>query len=159
METRGRPHKLMISGDGQFGTTHVYRCDHCPIEAALKDGFFRSLRGNVLPGDEIKVIEIQNDRVTATWECIVIDRTPLDVQIAPTRGPIQRFDNKPLARPMPEVEIVPLEYIKGSGTVKWNPGKKKHEVLVDGQVVGAFKDKGEAQSYARGDAPLTPTAA
>jgi len=34
--------------------------------------------------------------------------------------------------------------------VKWNPGKKIHEVIVDGKVVFGSENKEEADKYAEG---------
>ena len=57
------------------------------------------------------------------------------------------MDSKPTIVP---VEPKPI-YIKADGEVKWNPGKKEHEVLVDGAVVFSSADKAQALAVASGD--------
>ena len=158
MDIKAKTHKLMMEGDGQFGTRHVYECDLHPIEEATKQGFFSSCRNNLLPGDTIRVVEISKDQVTAQWEVIVIARLNNDVVVASTQGGVKRFEaiERKKLEPSDEPRV---EFIKGSGSVKWNLGKKKFDVFVDGKVVAVVRDKEEAHSIARGDAPILQPAA
>jgi len=54
----------------------------------------------------------------------------------------------------PEVEPPREEYVREDGQVKWNPGKKVHEVIVDDAVVFSSAVKQEALDVATGATSL-----
>ena len=60
----------------------------------------------------------------------------------------------------PEPERVPETYVDGEGEVKWNPGRRVHEIVVAGSVVATVPqgEKDRALRIAAGSEPL-PVAA
>lgn len=46
------------------------------------------------------------------------------------------------------------EYIKTDGILRWNPGKKVHQVIVDDKVVFESADKNEAEAVRLGNQPI-----
>jgi hypothetical protein len=154
---KAKPHKLERSGDGQFGTVWNYSGVN-KIEEAFVEGFFDPVVNNLIPGDSIRVVELNKEIVTAYCEFMVVAKEKLQVFCRPMTKEVVRFEapasRTPKVHAPVYVEEAKPQFIKGSGEVKWNPGKMKHSVLVDGKEVAAFKDKGEAESVARGDLPL-----
>lgn len=161
-----KPQNLCRRGDGQFGTPFAYTFEgkEHGMESVFDDGFFLPVAANLIAGDTIRIMQIEKPvptkpetwRVAAFAEVLVTfnDRKTIETVVT----------QKPAALTAPEPEQAASEvfeqenYVSGSGEVKWNPGIKKHEVIVDGEPVFASKDKEEAQAVCRGDQPI-PAAA
>lgn len=153
-EHRAKGSNLHKPADGQFGMNWVYDASHCPLSDVFQPGFFNGLRGNIRPGDSIRAVRIENNHVREVAEAIVLHVSAKDVIVS--RPAIMKFD-QPEAEEAAPVEEKPAGFVQGTGEVKWNAGKKAHEVHVDGAVVFSTKDKDLAHSVARGDVPVPET--
>lgn len=161
-DIRPRPQNFMMMGDGQFATQHVYKFEKgMHIETAMQKGFFNMFYDNLMAGDMIRCIELKEDRVIAKADFMVIEKTkgvPREIIVMPDKGTYMNAvytypEKKKLETEKPEEDRD--EFIKGSGEVKWNPGVRRHQVILDGEVVAESKDKSEAAAMARGDIPLS----
>lgn len=152
-----KPHQIERVGDGQFGTHWSYKCALHKIEECYKEGFFDQASGNLVPGDTVIILEMAKDVVTSTSSFMIVAKNGRTVVARPLSMHITRFHMKREEEPTPEKEKRE-EFIKGSGEVKWNPGKKTHEVLINEKVVESFKNKDEAIAFARGDSPVMENA-
>jgi hypothetical protein len=150
-EHRAKGANLHKPADGQFGMNWAYEANHCPAEEIFAPGFFNAQRGNMRTGDSVRAIRIVDGHVREVAEGIVLHVDAKDVIVA--KGFVVSFD-PPETKETEGKEAKGEGFVQGSGEVKWNAGKKVHEVHVEGAVVFATKDKDLAQSVARGDVPV-----
>lgn len=152
-------HRLHRSGDGQFHTVMGYQCLDHKLEEAFSEGFFAGLWTRMRVGDEVRIFEMKDGRVMRMCEAMVIEQSERKVLIVPIRPEI-KFDKyleshdmyvKKDESPTKEPHV---EYAKENGTVKWNPGSKKYDVMIGGERVAKIADKNEAEAIAYGQAPI-----
>jgi len=149
---------LNKASDGQFGTQWAYKLeDGHSIEEALAPMFFSNVRDNMLVGDIINLVLMKENCIVKYAEVIVVKKTAYDIMVKMTHEREFEFDTseKKVNKNVEPIE----EFIKGDGTVVWNPGRRRFDVVVDGNVVAWSADKQMAQSIARGDAPINRKAA
>lgn len=135
-----------------------------PLAEVVADPlYFNNVRSNLRAGDHISICRYEGEP-GAHHDARVVEFC--EVRVVSTK----RGDNVVVTVVRPIVEIAadgaaveaakPNEfkrYISGSGEVRWNPGRKAYEIVVDGAVVvaGISRERKEwAQAVARGDEPL-----
>lgn len=155
---KAMPHKMHQSGDGQFNTTWAYTCDQHGLEEVFKEGFFSTVRDRLLPGDMVRIMEKKDERILSYCETLVLYKTEKMVYLQPI-SEVKRFDSffthiDNMNKPKEPEPVQEEKYIPTDGVVKWNPGKKKYDVLVDGACVASVANKEEAQSIAKGESAL-----
>lgn len=131
-----------------------------PLIAALTDEYFLPMRSQLYAGDEIRVCEVTSmDRHTARvlrWVDLLVVEAAMD---RVETMPIGDVRDVPEAAPQATAASEPDErYITGDGEVRWNLGKKVHEVVLAGEVIASSPDKDEACRIARGELPLPQAA-
>jgi|ETNvirnome_6_100_1030635.scaffolds.fasta_scaffold02117_5 hypothetical protein len=157
---KAKANKLNKPEDGNFGKVWNYICDQHDIKVCFEEGFFNSIGGNLMAGDTIRMLRINNksQRITEMCEGIVlhvedtklgwvVDFFPLKNKILTFGTPKVTEDNKTEHQPDPE-------FIKGNGKVEWNLGKRGYAVLDDGKQVYFTDNKAEAHAISRGDRPI-----
>lgn len=158
---RAKVANFALSEQSPFCRTFCYWADH-PLKEMLAEGYFLTVASSLMAGDRIKAVQITNNdprqgRVLAYAELQVVavstEERTIDVR------PLQIADFPEQKAPEPEPEEKAPAFTPADGEVKWNPGKKRHEVVAMGSVVGWSKDKAEAEAMARGDVPLNAEAA
>jgi hypothetical protein len=146
--------------DGTTGKVFTYTCDH-NLSECLKDGYFDTLRSNLLPGDSIRLVqkdtlaELRKARVLAVLDAMVVAIEAPHVFVRPCG---ERWTFKFGSATEAASAQSDERYVEETGEVKWNPGTKTHDVIVKGEVVAKLTDKETAHRIAHGDAPL-PVAA
>lgn len=159
---KARPQKLVRAEDGTFGCIWGYIMDLQPIEMCLDPDFFSNCRGNLLAGDELRVVEMkgtgEKKTVTATCKLIVLRKDSKAVYVELHEGrPIYRYDSPKGTEEAPVAAEDDFhkreEYIKGDGQVE-KPRDGDYEIRTDQGIVGSAPTLGEAKAKARGDIPL-----
>jgi len=163
---RARAQQLIKSDDGTNARFLSYLCHQHSIRECFKEGFFNSVSHNLLPGDQIRVIQITRKRipedevVSAAWTGIVLKVTKKaraeKVVFVPVDG------NGPQEYKIPEEEskeekekFEPVEYIQDSdGQVEHNKRSGTWTVKCKGKEVATVDTKKEAQEIVRGDVPI-----
>ncbi|MCK5609077.1 hypothetical protein KAR91_44795 [Candidatus Pacearchaeota archaeon] len=149
-----RPLNLLRQNDGQFGTVHVYVCDH-DIRICLTYGFFDSCRGNLLPGDSIEITQIEGGAKDNPRSSIVkAFRRVMIVALAGNHVDFRPLDEKTLY--FNDVEKSPAAKKEVKYSASWNVGTKSYLIMQGEKVVGETKDKEEAKAIVEGKI-LPPT--
>ena len=157
---RAKANKLNKPEDGNFGKTWNYICDQHEIAECFKKGFFDSVGGNLMAGDQIRMIRMQGEKlVLGICDGIVlqVESTKLGwvVQFHPLQNTILNFKDAFTDTPTEsEPEEVGPEFIKGTGRVEWSINKKHYSVFDDGKEVCTVYKKSEAHAISRGDKPI-----
>ncbi len=156
-KVKAKHNKLNKPEDGNFGKLWNYICDQHGVAECFEEGFFDPMSGNLMAGDIIRILEIQTNRIRSMSEGIVLEVVKTkqrdSVDFFPLSTKILKFPLKTYDAPA-EDEEVPAEYIKGTGTVKYNPGKKAYMISCDGKVVSQCANSERAHGIARGDFPI-----
>lgn len=154
---RAKPGDLCMSDAMPWCQHFEYRTD-LPLKDITHDKFFLPVRDNLRDGDAItlcrfaKVDKGTQEKLLEVVEVRVLKCEHEGVKLG-QRGKIETFDHGDTAAAKPPK--APVEkYIPADGEVRWNPGKKEHEVFADGKAVFSSADKAEAQAVARGDKAL-----
>lgn len=157
---RAKANKLNKPEDGNFGKTWNYICDQHDISECFKPGFFNTIGGNLMAGDQIRMIRMQGEkRVLGVCDGIVIqvETTKMGwvVDFHPMQSTVLDFKDVPTSdQPAAEPEEAGPEFIKGTGKVEWNINKKHYSVFDDGREVCIVYKKSEAHAISRGDKPI-----
>ena len=155
---KARANKLNKPEDGNFGKTWNYICDQHSIKECFAPGFFNTIGGNLMAGDQIRMIRMYSDkRVAGLCDGIVLEvkdsKHGWEVEFRPLQTDIVDF-GPPKHEPRETPKAEGPEYIKGEGRVEWNFGKKSYTVFEDGKEVYQTSKKAEANAVARGDQPI-----
>ena len=144
--TQAKPNQLYKPEDGTSCRRYILTIDHA-IGAAQTDRFFDTLMSNLLPGDEITVKQfdiVGDDMAKSTllarqdFEIVSLDHAERRVNIV-VRGDVVTFASASKA----------ADPVDGAGkpVIKWNAGKKAHQVLLGDNVLFESADKSEAQAF------------
>lgn len=152
---RAKPSQLHKPEDGATGRNWTYHLKTEKMDDCFKPDFWAPVKSNLMMGDSIRLISYSNDQVSAVWDAMVVhvDRANNYIILRPA-GKMLEYPRVPRAKEAPEPEVEREEFIKGSGVVSWNLGKKRFEVKVDDQCVFDCEDKEMAHRVARGDIPI-----
>jgi hypothetical protein len=150
--------------DGTTGKLYNYLCYGHPLDVCFDKDFFRSMRGNFLPGDKICLMEfdtknpeLREQVLRSMCEGIVVSIRNDTVDFRPLGNSITRFKDIDETEEViePGFDEPAPEFIKSEDAkVKWIVGSRSYHVIADGLVVADVKDKADAYSIARGDLPL-----
>lgn len=157
MQLRALATKLIRRGDGTEGTLWQTTVGY-PVETALEENYFLDCRSNLLPGDEIRVVRKEKDRITEYIDVMVVagSNTPpkFYVEVEPLTPP-RRFEVPVLESDKPPV-VVPEEFVPEDCKAEWKGPQRRFEVTGTSGIVYAtgIEDKAIAHSIARGDLPL-----
>ncbi len=163
--TTARSQNLVKSEDGTNARLVSFLCNQHSIEECFKPGFFDNISSNLLPGDQIRCVQITNaqkdkDRVvTASWLGIVIkivkesNRKEKVIFVPIDKQGLQRYE----VPEEKEEEIEPYvgpQFIQGDGVVERNKNAGDYTVKLRGKEVCTVESKKEASAIARGDIPI-----
>lgn len=156
-EHRAKTPDLCMSDAMPFQQHFEYRTQ-LPLKDIINERFFLPCGASLRPGDRIAVVRYDGPvaahhqaRVVEFVSVRVIAKSSQAIELLP-EGEIINVP-KP-AEPAPAPKEPNERYVKAHGKVKWNPGKQKHEVIVNGEAVCALSDKEMALAVARGDEPI-----
>jgi len=137
-----------------------------PLAEILNDRFFNHVRDNLRVGDEIAICRYdriagsqQDTRLLEFCTARVSEKSADGVKLFVVQAPIDvaaAEAEAELAKPGGPGLLGP-RYIEGNGEVRWNPGRKCYEIMLNGTaiVTDIPRDaKEKAQQMARGDIPL-----
>lgn len=153
---RAKTQMLNKPEDGTLGKIWNYHCKNHSLKDCFDPEFFIPLKDHFLAGDRIFLIQTnEHGHVVKSCETMVVynKRDENQIMLRPTGDIKDYFYQKP-EEPKPEPPPPVDEFIKGNGEVKFNKKTKKHDVLVNGEVVYSDDDLVKAASVARGDEPL-----
>lgn len=157
---RARYGNLYCVSQAPYASHHCYQSP-LPIEEMLQPEFYLPVRNNLRVGDTIRVVQTvagENTRVLAWAEAMVVDADAKAVDLRILSGPTKIPLPKPAEGSAAPADGQPDKFVGGNGEVKWNAGRKMHEVVVGGETVFASRDKDLCTAVARGDTPI-PAAA
>ena len=150
--------------DGTTGKIYNYLCYGHSLDVCFDKDFFRSMRGNFVPGDHIvlmgfdsRLTDMRDQILLSRCEGIVVSVRNDTVDFRPLEATVQRFKNMEDAEVImePGFDEPAPEYIKSDNAkVKWIVGSRSYQVIIDDQVVAEVKDKDDARAIARGDMQL-----
>lgn len=158
MNLRAKPQSFALAEPTPFCRTFCYWSDH-PLEAMRAEGYFLPFCAQVMAGDRIKAVQSstpdpRQGRVLAYAELLVVavDATArtLDLRTLATATFPEVLEGEAEAPEAPERYVA-----SDRAKVAWNVGKRRHEVIEAGAVVGASEKRDEAEAMARGDLPLS----
>jgi hypothetical protein len=150
-ERRANPERLFRLADGlaQGYDIFVYRTED-PVEAVLSPNYFMRLHTRVSRDDLIQV-RARDGEVLRIGTLAVLRVAFHEVVV----GVFEAFKEiVPFAAETASVPASGPRVLKGGGKVIWNPSRRRHEVIVDTEVVFATTDKELAGAVARGAAPI-----
>lgn len=148
---RARPGNLCMSEAVPFGQQWTYHTDR-PIDMVLSKDYFLGERYKFRVGDELRVCQIVDGRVRERVDAFIIENEGPVFEMA--LGERVVFPDK---RKRPELTTSAPSgerFIGANGTVRWNPGRKVHEVFEGDAIVAATTDKQLAWDMATGAVPL-----
>lgn len=162
---KARSQFLVKSEDGTNARLMSYLCSQHPIKECFKPGFFNSVASNLLPGDQVRCIQItrkqkpEDEVVSASWTGIVIKVCKKkggqeEVVFVPVDGQGLQEYKEPEEELVEEEEYNGPEYIQGDGQVERNQRSGTYTVKMKGEEVCTVDTKEEAASIARGDVPI-----
>ena len=140
-----------IDADGYFDSRAGDLCDPNPIHMIGR-------KATVYKGTYQDYVRAEFEVVGFKW---VYHRPPTQDNLAGDKKQVPivkrtsdwlHWSNETGFRPAPALEVP--KFIRGDGEVKWNPGKKVHEVILNDAVVFASADKAEATAVALGNKSL-----
>lgn len=158
MTPRAKPQSFALAEPTPFCRTFCYWSDH-PLDAMQSEGYFLPVCAQVMAGDRIKAVQSstpdpRQGRVLAYAELLVVavDTTArtLDLRVLATAT----FPEEP-AEETEAPEAAERYVASDRAKVAWNVGKRRHEVIEAGAVVGASEQRDVAEAMARGDVPLS----
>lgn len=158
-----KPQDLCMTDAMPFQQRHECRTT-LPLTDALTDRFFNNVRANLRAGDSIAICQYEaapgnhhKAKLVAFAEVRVSEIAPDAVKLFVTRAPVDVAGQVFAAEGDDTIQGGGVRYVTGNGLVRWNPGSKSYDIVVDGKVVvsGIPRERKEwAQAVARGDEPL-----
>ena len=139
--TQAKPSQLYKPEDGTSCRRYILTIDH-EISAVKGDRFFDTLMSNLLPGDEITVKQfdsVGDNMANATllarqdFEVVSLDHANRRVRII-ANGDVAHVANV-------------TDDATDKAIVKWNGGKKVHQVIQGDEVLFESADKAEATKF------------
>lgn len=135
---KAKPSHLYKPEDGTSCRRYILTVDHA-IDA-IPERFFDTLISNLLPGDEITVKQF--DKVNDDMgKSMLLARQDFEVL------GLDHADRRVLIIPRGDVVMLSLPE-ESKPEIKWNAGKKMHQVVRGGDVLFESADKGEAKAFA-----------
>lgn len=150
MSLRALPTQLCMAEAVPWGQRYNYHTRH-PVEMVLDPQYFLPVRGQLRPGDEIRVCRVVDGRVRQLFDLLVVQATP-DLEMHMLGQIIEIPDRAP--PPAPKVDLPDERYIGSNGRVQWNVGKRMFDVFDGAALVHETADKAEAWRVAQGEQPL-----
>lgn len=160
-EHRAKTPDLCMSDAMPFQQHFEYRTQ-LPLSEIINERFFLPCGASLRPGDRISLVRYDGP-VTAHHMARVIEFAAVRV-VAKSSKALELMPEGEITKvPKPEAEPASPaepreEYVKAQGEVRWNPGKRLHEVVVSGEAVCGTPDKDLALAIARGDEPIAAAA-
>lgn len=159
-----KPTDLCMTEAMPFQQRHECRTT-LPLADVLTDRFFNNVRANLRAGDSISICQYEaapgnhhKAKMIAFCEVRVTEVTQEAVKLFVTKAPVSVAAGQVYGETGDDtVQGGGVRYIEGDGQVRWNPGSKAYDIVVNGKVVvaGIPRDRKEwAQAVARGDEPL-----
>lgn len=158
-----KPQDLCMTDAMPFQQRHECRTT-LPLADVLTDRFFNNVRANLRAGDSIAICQYEaapgnhhKAKLVAFCEVRVSEIAADAVKLFVTKAPVVVTGALYGEAGDDTIEGGSVRYVKGSGQVRWNPGSKAYDIVVDGKVVvaGIPRERKEwAQAVARGDEPL-----
>jgi hypothetical protein len=143
--------RLCTGDNATFGIHWSYLTEH-PLAATTSPDYFMSVRDRVSVGDLIRCASVRDGRVQETCELIVVQKHPYAVETITVR---EIMTVPPAIASEIELAPPPAErYIEGDGKAVWNIGRELYEIMLNGQIVAAVRDKTLAWQIAQGEVPL-----
>ncbi len=143
-----KPGNLSRQGDGQVATQHTYITEGS-IERCLDYGFFNSVRNQFLPGDSIKIIQIEGRVAEMRKAILVASRKVIIVSVKDSHVDFRPEDEKTFY--YTEMKKSPEEKVKVPFDVKWNIGTNSYRILEDGEVISEVFERSEAEAIKKGE--------
>jgi hypothetical protein len=147
-ERRANPERLFRLADGltQGYDIFVYRTDD-PVAAILAPGYFMRLHNRVSRDDLIQVRAREGE--TLRIGTLAVLKVAFHEVVVGVFEPFKEI--VPIAD---ETATAARNVLKSGGKVIWNPGNRRHEVILGTEVVFATADKELAAAVARGAVPV-----
>lgn len=149
---RARTGNLCMAEAVPFGQKWTYHTDR-PLDMVLSPDYFKAERYKLRVGDELRVCRIVEDRVREMVDLLIIENSDPVFEMVEV-GERREFPD--VRKRVSPVDHAPRgeRYIGANGSVRWNPGRKVHEVFEGDKLVAASQDKDLAWEMARGSVPL-----
>ena len=161
---KARGQQLIKSEDGTNARSLSYLCHQHSIKECFKQGFFDTVASNLLPGDQIRVIQITRSRVpedevvSASWQGIVLKVSKKMRGESVAFVPIDQHGPQeykiPEDEPEEEEKFEEIQYIQGDAQIEYNRRSHTWTVRYKGKEVATLDTKLEAQKIVRGDEPI-----
>lgn len=153
---KAKSNKLNKPEDGNFGKNFNYVCEQHSVEVCFRDGFFDTLAGNFMAGDNISCLHIIDNILLATCEArvVFVDQDAVKTAKVEVHKASEIMSFGKIPESIIEKELPGPEYIKKDGVAIYNKKKRTYEVWMDDKIVCDSRNKKYAEEIARGDRPL-----
>lgn len=148
---RAKPGTLLMIGEAQAGQPW-YHQSGLPVADMLGPKYFVAWRNELRPGDTIRLVRIESERVSELAEIMVIQVHADSIEHTQTR-PIKKFPA--LAKPEAKPDPGPERYVDGDGYTVRNRGAAGWEVNdPEGNRVASKLSQEDAEAMRAGSMPL-----